>query len=173
MPFLQRKRSVWNTASSWFELHLALFGLTNHLLLIHSSNVYISFLAIVVIQIGYAPPMAQKFLDFMFLRKLTKSYVGAPLRVGVPSYWESWIRPWYLPLKLNDRTSWWWCEIGQSLCFTQTNNLIHIWSLQLHQREVEEEEFPLRSVWAFNRGQHLSCYYQRWRNAAGILLLMS
>ena len=30
-----------------------------------------------------------------FLENLTKSYVGAPQRVGAPSYRESWIRPCY------------------------------------------------------------------------------
>ena len=29
-----------------------------------------------------------------FSQNLAKSYVGAPRRVGAPSYGESWIRPW-------------------------------------------------------------------------------
>ena len=43
---------------------------------------------------------AQNFLIFMqFFAKFGKIiYVGAPCRVGTPSYGESWIRPWVLSL---------------------------------------------------------------------------
>ena len=46
---------------------------------------------------GAPPPLRPKIFSIScsFLENLTYSYVGAPRRVGAPSYRESWIRPWY------------------------------------------------------------------------------
>ena len=59
-----------------------------------------------------APPKMFS-ISCSFSENLVKSYVGAPRRIGGPSYGESWIRPWWAWHPEREETMW---DLITSLC---------------------------------------------------------